>query len=116
LQKVSDLLTKKNTQCPLPGGYRYVAIAIARDKAGADALEKMWNDRHPDKSAAVYHSDLKKGPLADIMTRLKEGKVQLLVIIAMLLEGFDYPPISVVVIATGMKSPVKFAQFIGRAQ
>ena len=116
LKNVSDLLTEKNTQCPLPGGYRHVAIAIARDKAGADALEKMWNDRHHNKSAAAYHSDLKKGPLADIMKRLKEGKVQLLVIVAMLLEGFDYPPISVAAIATGIKSPVKFAQFIGRAQ
>ena len=74
LKNVSDLLTEKNTQCPLPGGYRHVAIAIARDKAGADALEEMWNERHHDKSAAVYHSDLKKGPLADIMKRLKKGR------------------------------------------
>ena len=34
----------------------------------------------------------------------------------MLLEGFDHPPISIAAIATRIKSPVKFAQFIGRAQ
>ncbi len=34
----------------------------------------------------------------------------------MLLQGFDHAPISVAVIATRIVSPVKFAQFIGRAQ
>lgn len=44
------------------------------------------------------------------------NKVKLVVVVDMLREGFDYPPISIAAIMTKTVSPVKFAQFIGRAQ
>ena len=116
LKKVDNILKEKNMQHPLPGGKKHVALAIARDKAAADELAKMWNEKPEYGAAEAYHSSLKKGPLGAIMGKLHEGKLQLLVIVEMLLEGFDFPPISVAAIATGIRSPVKFAQFIGRAQ
>ena len=116
LKEVDAILKGKNMQHPLPGGKKHVALAIARDKAGADELAKMWNEKPEYGAAEAYHSSLKKGPLGAIMGKLHEGKLQLLVIVEMLLEGFDFPPISVAAIATGIRSPVKFAQFIGRAQ
>ena len=93
-----------------------MAIAIARDKAGADELAKMWNEKPGYGAAEAYHSALNKGVRSKIMKMLQEGKLQLLVVVEMLLEGFDFPPISVAAIATGIRSPVKFSQFIGRAQ
>ena len=117
LHKVADILDLKNRQHPLPGRNAHVAIAAAQDKDDADNLACMWNDYNiPGITAAAYHSGLKENDRERIMKRLKDGELKLLVIVAMLLEGFDYPPISVAAIATGIKSPVKFAQFIGRAQ
>ena len=34
----------------------------------------------------------------------------------MLLEGYDYPPVSTAAICTNIHRPIKLAQFIGRAQ
>ncbi len=47
---------------------------------------------------------------------MKTGKLALIVIVQKLLEGFDHAPISIAAICTRIVSPVKFAQFIGRAQ
>ena len=116
LKEVDAILKEKNMQHPLPGGKKHVALAIAKDKAGADELARMWNEKPGYGAAEAYHSRLKKGPLGAIMGKLLDGKLQLLVIVEMLLEGFDFPPISVAAIATSIRSPVKFAQFIGRAQ
>ena len=116
LKKVDAILKEKNMKHPLPGGKKHVALAIARDKAGADELAKQWNEKPEYGAAEAYHSSLKKGPLGAIMGKLHKGELQLLVIVEMLLEGFDFPPISVAAIATGIRSPVKFSQFIGRAQ
>ena len=50
------------------------------------------------------------------MEAIKTNQVKLVVVVESLLEGFDHPPISIAVIMTKIVSPVKFAQFIGRAQ
>ena len=39
-----------------------------------------------------------------------------MVVVEMLLEGFDHPPISIAAILTKIVSKLKFAQFVGRAQ
>ena len=44
------------------------------------------------------------------------NRVKLAAIIGSVLEGFDHPPISMAAILTKMVSPVKFTQFMGRAQ
>lgn len=43
-------------------------------------------------------------------------KLNFVVVVGKLLEGFDHPPISIAAILTKIGSPVKFTQFIGRAQ
>jgi len=117
LQKVAEILDQKNEHHPLPGRNKHVAIAAAQYQDHAEYLALMWNNTMPHgNTAAAYHSRLREIDRERIMKRLKDGELKLLVIVAMLLEGFDYPPISVAAITTGIKSPVKFAQFIGRAQ
>jgi superfamily II DNA or RNA helicase len=44
----------------------------------------------------------------------KTGKMDALIIVQRLLEGYDHPPISVLGIATHLVSSVKFQQFVGR--
>lgn len=50
------------------------------------------------------------------MDDIKRGKFEVVIIVRMLLEGFDYPPFSAGGIVTRIGSPVKFAQFIGKVQ
>ena len=50
------------------------------------------------------------------MKRIKHKQVRVLVIVKKLLEEFNYPLISVVGIATRIRSSLVFAQFIGRAR
>ena len=115
LQKVNTILNQKN-KFSLPGGKQHMAIAIVKDKAGADSVALIWNESAGYGKAAAYHSDCSKRDRESIMEKLYKGELRLLVIVAMLLEGFDFPPISVAAIITHIQSPVKFAQFIGRAQ
>ena len=50
------------------------------------------------------------------MEELKNNELSLVVVVKMLLEGFDHPPISIAAITCNIKSLLKFVQFVGRAQ
>ena len=47
---------------------------------------------------------------------IKNGTARIVIIVKMLVEGFDHPPVSIAAICTNIHSPIKLAQFIGRAQ
>ena len=94
-----------------------MAIAIAKDTTEANEVEDLWNTLYGDETAIAYHYQLRpKKELLKRMQRLKDNKVRLVVVVDMLKEGFDHPPISIAAILTNISSPVKFTQFIGRAQ
>ena len=118
LHHTNTKIEEKNRSERLPGGKLHMAILAAYSIDEANIIADGWNALFPEypPSAAAMHSGLKKEKRKEIETRLKAGQLKLIVIVQMLLEGFDYPPISIAVIATRIKSPVKFAQFIGRAQ
>ena len=123
LQKAKDLLPKikmrleeKNRDQPLPGGTKHMAILCASSIADAEKICFEWNNKYSPLTASVIHSEMREHPQKLFMCNLKDGKLTLIIIVQMLLEGFDHPPISVAAIATKISSPVKFAQFIGRAQ
>ena len=115
LEAVSEQIKKKNSESPLPGGKRHVAIAVAGTIKEATDLTELWNEKYG-ATAAAYTGETKKFRREEILKQLEGGQVQLLVIVQMLLEGFDHPPISVAAVATHITSLTKFAQFIGRAQ
>ena len=46
----------------------------------------------------------------------KNGTARIVIIVKMLLEGFDHPPVSTAAICTNIHRPIKLAQFIGCAQ
>lgn len=48
--------------------------------------------------------------------RIKDGKYEVVIIVKMLLEGFDHPPFSVAGIVRKIRSSLTFEQFIGRTQ
>ncbi len=116
LPKVKRRLEEKNRDQPLPGGTKHMAILIVLYTDDAKKICDEWNHNYSQLKASYIHSDMRENERELVMNDLKEGKTTLIVIVQMLLEGFDHPPISVAAIATRIGSPVKFAQFIGRAQ
>ena len=116
LDRVRALQDLKNANQPLPNNIPHMAIAIAKDTMEANQVEQLWNTRWGDASAIAYHSQVGAFELQNRMQRLKNNQVKLVVVVDMLKEGFDHPPISIAVILTKIVSPVKFTQFVGRAQ
>ena len=116
LTTVRGLQDMKNTNQPLPLNIPHMAMAIAKDTTEANRVEELWNALWNDGSAIAYHSQLGAFELQNRMQRLRNNQVKLVVVVDMLKEGFDHPPISIAVILTRIISLVKFTQFVGRAQ
>ena len=118
INEVVQLLGKKDKECPLPGGKKHAALVIARDTTEATLLKEKAQKNHPDMEDCIaeVHSNVHKDIRKLVLEALYNGKVRILIIVSMLLEGFDYPPISIAAIVTRIHSCVKFAQFVGRAQ
>lgn len=116
LKRVWEKQEKKNATQPLPNNTPHMAMAIAKDTAEADEVEDLWNTLFGDETAIAYHYQLNLKKRLKRMQRLKNNEVRLVVVVDMLKEGFDHPPISIAAILTNISSPVKFTQFIGRAQ
>lgn len=118
LQKVQAEQERKDAEHPLPDGTPHMAIAIAKDTTEADCVEQMareiWNCRQ--EQITTYHSNVPQRTRRKIMTAIRASAIKLVIVVSMLLEGFDHPPISIAAIMTKIVSPVKFVQFIGRAQ
>lgn len=115
LNEVHRIQEEKNQEHPLPNKIPHMAMAIATDVDDANGAASLWNDLFG-SSAIAYHSDFKKYEREKMMEKIKRNEVKLLVVVDMLQEGFDHPPISIAAILTKIVSKVKFVQFIGRAQ
>ena len=116
LRKVKELLDeKRRLVSTIDRDVPHMAIAITRDTYYAELLLELWQTLFPDKPAESYHSK-NRDRKDEIMRKLKNNELSLAIIVEMLLEGFDHPPISIAAITYNIQSPVKFAQFIGRAQ
>ncbi|XP_078377695.1 uncharacterized protein LOC144660840 [Oculina patagonica] len=117
LERVKSIQQKKDQQHPLPDNIPHMAIAITKNIAFAEQVRDLWNKNCGSPNSAIaYHSDVPKKAKLAMMQVIKTNQVQLVVVVDMLREGFDHPPISIAAIMTKIVSPVKFAQFIGRAQ
>ena len=116
LVRVRERLEEKNRHYPLPGDKKHAAIVVAYSIEEAKEVQKMCEKLLDPASIALVHSVNKKWANEQIIEEIKAGKYQIVIIVRMLLEGFDYPPFSIAGIVTRIKSPVKFAQFIGRVQ
>lgn len=65
----------------------------------------------------MCHSENEKKKNDKIIKEIKEkDKYRVVVVVKMLIEGFDYPPFSIAGIVTCIQSIVKFSQFVGRVQ
>ena len=76
-------IEEKNRSERLPGGKLHMAILAAYGIHEANVIADRWNALFPDDppSAAPMHSGLKKEERKEIETRLKAGKLKLIVIV-----------------------------------
>lgn len=121
LERVNQTQQNKNRAHPLPNNIPHMAMAITRNTMEAAKVENLWNETWGEGSALSYYSGQPGIPLSENekkqrMKRIRSNQVKLVVVVAMLLEGFDHPPVSIAAILTNIESAPKFAQFIGRAQ
>lgn len=65
-------------------------------------------------NAGAIWGDMSKDDRKDILKEWRDKKIQLVVNVGVLTEGFDYPEISAVVIARPTMSPSLYVQMIGR--
>lgn len=118
LETVKSIQEDKDLQHPLLDRIPHMAIAITRNIDCAQQVADLWNNRWGNAGSAIaYHSDVRpKRKKKAMREKIKTNQVKLVVVVESLLEGFDHPPISIAAIMTKIVSPVKFTQFIGRAQ
>jgi len=114
LEKVNEIQEIKDIVHPLPNNVPHMAIAITKNTDCADRVVQLWNNRWGNGTAFAYHS--KASDRQELMQTLKNNKIKLVVVVDMLQEGFDHPPMSIAAILMKIRSPVKFVQFIGRVQ
>ncbi|XP_028393456.1 putative ATP-dependent helicase IRC3 isoform X2 [Dendronephthya gigantea] len=113
LDKVKELLDDKRRN------FRdapHMAIAICNNVKQAQLLLELWQSSYPNESADCYHSKMQRQRQEDVMSRLKDNQLSLVIVARKLLEGFDHPPISIAAITYKITSPARFVQFVGRAQ
>ena len=115
LQKVNEKQEIKNRDHPFPNNVRHMAMAITKNIAEAEKVVDLWNQNWGEDSAFSYHSDLPQALKEERMRRIRGNDVKLVVVVSMLQEGFDHPPVSIAAILTNIVSVPKFVQFIGRA-
>jgi superfamily II DNA or RNA helicase len=113
LRKVHELLEDKRAAIP---DVPHMAIAIARKQHHAERLLELWQKYHGGEQAECYHSGKPAYEQGEIIRRIKNNELSLVIVVGMLLEGFDHPPISIAAITYSIKSPLRFVQFTGRAQ
>ena len=93
-------------------GYRHQLIAAACSIDHAREVRSIYNERG--LRASEIHSEMSKDEREKILADLRSGKLDCIVQIQVLGEGFDHPPLSVAAIFRPFRSLSPYIQFIGR--
>ena len=107
LQAIKRCLNEKNEHFRLPGGKKHTAIVATKSIAEAEDVQTLCLDEleYTEKEVKIA-----------VHKNIQNGDYKIIIVVSMLTEGFDYPPLSVLGILTKIASPVKFAQLVGRIQ
>ena len=121
LENVIQLMEEKNRDHPLPGGKKHASLIITKDTTEADEVKDICTDElafDDDRVVVVHNNKFKKDKKKrkEEMKKIRNGEYEIIIIVNMLREGFDYPPFSIAGIVTKIVSFAKFSQFIGRIQ
>ena len=111
LNAMKGVLADHDTQ----SAHKHQGLILATDIKEANTIARLWNHNLPDPTqrCEVYVTDTSRAVLEDF----KACRLDVLVIIYRLTEGFDHKNVSVVGILRNIQpaSMVYFSQFVGRA-
>lgn len=93
-------------------GYRHQLIAVACSVDHAKQVRSLYEERG--LRTREIHSDMDKDKQDSVIDLLHSGKLDCVVQVQMLGEGFDHPPLSVAAIFRPFRSLSPYIQFIGR--
>lgn len=93
-------------------GTRHQTIAVACSVDHAREVRSLYQERGCN-SSEIY-SQMKKEKKEEVLRNLRNGKLDCIVQVQMLGEGFDHPPLSVAVIFRPFRSLSPYIQFVGR--
>ena len=94
-------------------GFNHQLIAVACSVDHARQVRSLYEERGI--RAAEIHSKMDKEKRESVLEKLRIGKLDCIVQVQMLGEGFDHPPLSVAAIFRPFRSLSPYIQFIGRA-
>ncbi len=93
-------------------GFRHQIIAAACSVDHARQIRSFYEERG--LGAQEIHSDLDREKQEGIIENLRRGRLDCIVQVQMLGEGFDHPPLSVAAIFRPFRTLSPYIQFIGR--
>jgi superfamily II DNA or RNA helicase len=93
-------------------GFRHQIIAVACSVDHARQVRGLYEERGL-KAAEIY-GEMDRDKQDAILTDLRSGKLDCIVQVQMLGEGFDHPPLSVAAIFRPFASLSPYIQFVGR--
>jgi len=93
-------------------GYRHQLIAVACSVDHARQVRSLYEERG--YNAQEIHSDMDQDRRESVLDALRRGRLDCIVQVQMLGEGFDHPPLSVAAIFRPFRSLSPYIQFIGR--
>jgi superfamily II DNA or RNA helicase len=95
-----------------PSGLRHQIVAAACSIDHARAIRRLYEERGYE--AREIHSDMRDEEKERIHRDLQDGKLDVIVQVQMLGEGFDHPPLSIAVVFRPYRSLNPYIQFVGR--
>lgn len=91
---------------------RLPAIVFCSSVSHAENIKEKLVKLNRKAEVISYHNS--KSECQEILTRLKENKIDFILNAVKLTEGFDHPPIQTIVLARPTRSPALYKQMIGR--
>lgn len=87
-------------------------IAIACSIEHAEQIQKLYEEKH--YTSVVIHSKLSSEEIEKRKNDIKNNRVQVVINVAMLGEGYDHCYLSIAAIFRPFRSALPYAQFVGR--
>lgn len=103
-----ELLKEKRNASNIP----HKIIAVACSIFHAEQIKQLYEDK--DLRVAIVHSKLDKNECENAFSDIENNRVDVVVNVAMLGEGYDHPYLSIAAVFRPFKSELPYIQFVGR--
>jgi superfamily II DNA or RNA helicase len=111
-RNIVDLSIKKLRLLRARTGFKHQIIAVACSVDHARQVRSLYEERA--LKAHEIHSAMDAEKQDEVLEQLRQGRLDCVVQVQMLGEGFDHPPLSVAAVFRPYRSLSPYIQFVGR--